>query len=137
MLRPEVIRRRLEKLEELIEILESIRRYDREAFKADPEHYGSAERFLQLALESVNDVASHVAAARGLGPVEASRDLPKVFAQEGVVDPDLARRWTRMIGFRNILVHNYLEIDRDIVYDVLQDNLGDFRELAEAFSVFL
>lgn len=137
MLNPEVVRRRLEKLEEFIEILESLRRYDRKTFKSDPEHYGSAERFLQLAIESVNDVASHVVAARDLGPIEASRDLPVAFVREGVVDQDLAQRWTRMIGFRNILVHNYLEIDRDIVFDVLQDNLRDFEELARAFSIYL
>ena len=50
---------------------------------------------------------------------------------------ELARRWTRTIGFRNILVHNYLEIDRNIVFDVLQENLGDFEDLARAFSAYL
>lgn len=137
MLRPEVVRRRLEKVEEFLEILRSIQAYDRTEFLADPERYGSAERFLQLAIESINDVASHVAAARRLGPVEASRDLPRIFLEQGVVPEDLARRWTRMIGFRNILVHNYLEIDRDIVFDVLHGNLEDLERLAGAFAAFL
>jgi len=55
MLRPEVIRKRLGKLEEYLQILSRIREYDREEFLSDPEHYGSAERFLQLAIESIND----------------------------------------------------------------------------------
>ncbi len=58
MLRPEVIRKRLEKLNEYLGILEKIRGYDRVEFLSDPEHYGSAERFLQLSIGTVNDMAA-------------------------------------------------------------------------------
>ena len=42
-----------------------------------------------------------------------------------------------MIGFRNILVHDYLVIDRQAVYDVLQNNLDDFEEIKKSFAKFL
>ena len=42
-----------------------------------------------------------------------------------------------MVGFRNILVHDYLEVDRKIVYDVLQNRLGDLEELKKVFVTFL
>ena len=42
-----------------------------------------------------------------------------------------------MIGFRNILVHDYLTVDRHLVYDVLQDTLGDVQALSEVFTRFL
>jgi len=42
-----------------------------------------------------------------------------------------------MIGFRNILIHEYLEIDREIVYRVLQENLDDLDELKRIFVRFL
>ncbi|MFQ3682939.1 HepT-like ribonuclease domain-containing protein [Roseiflexus sp.] len=42
-----------------------------------------------------------------------------------------------MIGFRNILVHDYLKIDRTIVFRVLQDNLGDLEALRRVFAQFL
>jgi uncharacterized protein YutE (UPF0331/DUF86 family) len=41
------------------------------------------------------------------------------------------------VGFRNILVHQYLEVDRKIVYDVLQNKLGDLEELKKVFASFL
>ena len=50
MLRPEVIRRRLQKVDEYLNILEELRRYGLEDFLANPERYGSAERFLQLTI---------------------------------------------------------------------------------------
>jgi len=42
-----------------------------------------------------------------------------------------------MIGFRNILVHDYAEIDHQIVYDVLQNQLPDFLALRAVFAQFL
>jgi uncharacterized protein YutE (UPF0331/DUF86 family) len=42
-----------------------------------------------------------------------------------------------MIGFRNILVHDYLEVDRKIVYDVMQNHLQDLEELKKVFAEFL
>lgn len=42
-----------------------------------------------------------------------------------------------MIGFRNILVHNYLDVDRDIVFDILQNDLDDLRALRDVFAHFL
>ena len=42
-----------------------------------------------------------------------------------------------MIGFRNVLVHEYLDIDRMIVYDVLQNRLGDLEALRRVFARFL
>ncbi len=42
-----------------------------------------------------------------------------------------------MIGFRNTLVHEYIDINRKIVYRVLQDELADLEELKRVFARFL
>jgi len=137
VVRPEVIRRRLEVLSEHLRILERIAQYEQREFLADPEHYGSAERFLQLALEALLDMGSHVIAEEGLGTVNQSRDIPRLFLEHGYIDAALEERWLRMIGFRNILVHAYLELDRERVYEVLQNGLNDIRALQGMFSQFL
>ena len=137
MLSPEVIRRRLQKVDEYLTILDGLRRYELSEFLANPERYGSAERFLQLAIEALLDVGSHVIAELELGTIETYGDIPRILAENGYVDPELAERWTRMIGFRNILVHEYLDVDRGIVYEVLQHQLGDLRALKQALSQFL
>lgn len=137
MIRPEVIRKRLQKLQEYLAILDRIKGYDKAIFLADPERYGSAERFLQLAIETVLDMGMHVIAEAALGIVEQSRDIPRLFREHGYIDTDQESRWIRMIGFRNILVHDYLELDRNIVYQVLQQELNDLRQLAKVFARFL
>lgn len=137
MIRPEVIRRRLNKLDEYLSILRGIRRYDQEEFLRNPEHYGSAERFLQLAIEAINDIGSHVIAALGLGTVNWYSDIPTILEEKRYIGPELREKWIRMIGFRNALVHDYLEIDRRIVYEVLQSGLEDLEELRKVFARFL
>lgn len=137
MVKPEVIRRRLERLGEYLAILRRYQRYDLETFLSDPEHYGSAERFLQLAIEATLDIGSHIIAEEDLGTIEQSRDIPGRLREHGNISEDLELRWIRMIGFRNILVHDYLEVDRTIVYDVVCNRLVDLAELQQVFAGFL
>ncbi len=137
MVRREVIRKRLARLEEYLDILASLARYREAEFLASPEKYGSAERFLQLAIEATLDIGAHLVADLRLGSIEVSRDVPQHLGEAGIVPPDLQKIWIRMIGFRNILVHDYLDVDRRLVYQVLQNHLGDFRRLARIFATFL
>ncbi len=137
MVRAEVIRRRLARFTADVQILERYRRYDLETFVGDPEHYGSAERFLQLAIESTLDMGSHITSEEQLGTVEVSRDIPRHFREHGLIDEALERRWIQMIGFRNILVHEYAELDRSIVYEVACERLEDFGALGRVFAEFL
>jgi uncharacterized protein YutE (UPF0331/DUF86 family) len=39
-----------------------------------------------------------------------------------------------MAGFRNILVHEYLEIDRRRVFSALKNDLGDFEKFIRAIT---
>jgi uncharacterized protein YutE (UPF0331/DUF86 family) len=135
--RPEVLRRRLLHLEANLRVLRGLAAYTLDDFLASPERYGAAERFLQLAIEAINDMAAHLAADEGWGSFERTKDLVEIFYRRSLVDEELAERWRRMIGFRNLLVHEYLEIDRHRVYRVLQENLGDLEALSRVFVRFL
>ena len=137
MVRPEIIRKRLNKLDEYLAILENARRYSWEEFVADPERYGSVERFLHLSLEALQDMGNHIIADLELGVVDRSRDIPDIFANQRWIDETMKDTWIRMIGFRNILVHDYLEVDRRIVYEILQNRLDDLKQIRDVFVQFL
>ena len=137
MVRPEVIRKRLNKLDEYLSILYKLRKYSLDDFVSDPEHYGSAERFLHLAIEAILDMGNHVIADSDLGIVNWYSDIPSILANKGYIDSDLEKKWLQMIGFRNTLVHDYLEIDRTIVYEILQRHLKDIEASKRIFAQFL
>jgi len=117
--------------------LNSLREYSFEDFISNPERYGSAERFLQLAIEAMTDIGSHIVADLNLGVVNSYSDVPNILARRGYLNNSLKEKWIRMIGFRNILVHDYLDIDRKIVHEVLQQHLGNIEELKQVFAQFL
>lgn len=137
MVKPEIIRKRLNKLDEYLSILDELAQAQSDTFKNRPQLYGSAERFLHLAIETTLDMGAHVIADENLGVVNHYRDIPTILADTDYIETELAERWIKMIGFRNILVHDYLDIDRDLVYNVLQHNLADFETLKGLFARFL
>lgn len=137
MVRKEIIRKRLNKLDEYLGVLKKLQRYSFKEFTAEPERYGSAERFLHLAIEAVIDMGNHVIADLQLGAVNWYSDIPKLLAEKEFISSELEEKWMRMIGFRNMLVHEYIDIDRKIVYDVLQNNIKDLEELKRTFAQFL
>lgn len=137
MVKRQIIHKRLQKLDEYLAILRQAQMYSYEEFIASPERYGSVERFLQLALEVLIDLGNHVIADDALGEVGYQRDIPALLAEHGYISPELREKWFQMIGFRNILVHDYAEIDHQIVFNVLQNQLPDFLALRRVFAQFL
>ncbi|HDZ85389.1 MAG TPA: DUF86 domain-containing protein [Candidatus Moranbacteria bacterium] len=137
MVKAEVIRRRLAKLDEYLRILQKMKKHSFDEFTTKPEIYGSGERFLQLAIEATLDIGNRLIADLNLGEVNWYRDIPILMEKSGYVDSQLKEQWIRMIGFRNTLVHDYLEIDRKIVYTILQNNLDDIVKLKKIFAQFL
>jgi uncharacterized protein YutE (UPF0331/DUF86 family) len=66
-----------------------------------------------------------------------NQELFDLLRKPKVLSAPLAKRLTAMAGFRNILVHEYLEIDRHRVYRALKDQLGDFEKFIKAVSRLL
>ncbi|NET16354.1 MAG: DUF86 domain-containing protein [Okeania sp. SIO1H6] len=59
--------------------------------------------------------------------MEASRALSAEFREQ---HPEIP--WTEIIGMRNILVHNYFEVDLDIVWFAIQRNVPQLKSKVEA-----
>lgn len=95
------------------------------------------KRFLQLAIGATLDMGCHIIADENLGSLEQSRDIPRRFREHQRITDDLEQRRVRMIGFRNILVHECLEVDRAAVRDVVCNRLEDLAEIRRLFAGFL
>jgi uncharacterized protein YutE (UPF0331/DUF86 family) len=102
----------------------------REDFVKDPFVIGNAERYLQLAIQAVLDICNYLVADDRLGQVEEYRDAISLLGQRDYLDPGLTQRLLPMAGLRNILVHDYLEVDRARIHALLQDCLEDFEQFA-------
>jgi uncharacterized protein YutE (UPF0331/DUF86 family) len=72
-----------------------------------------------------------------LGAVDWYSDIPRLLHEAGYISVEIREIWIRMIGFRNVLVHDYLDVDRRLVYEVMQQRLGDFETLRRVFAALL
>lgn len=81
---------------------------------------------LQRACEAAIDLAMHRVAARSLGVPQTSRDAFVMLETAGVLTPATAKRMRAMVGFRNIAVHNYQELQVPVLQRIIEAHLGDF-----------
>lgn len=129
--------RHLQDVSSTLRVLETLQQIPYEAFAADPRTYWAVEKGLERCIQNVLDISAHVLASLG-GPVPD--DYGRLLVELGkrrIVPEEFARRVAPMAGFRNILVHEYLEIDLHEVYDALQNRLDDFRAFADYVMRFL
>lgn len=129
-LRGEVVRERLRKLRDVLRKLEEIATLSGEAFNADFRRQWVAERGLQIMAEAVLDIGNHLLVA---GLNVTPRDYEDVITQlgkHGVISAGLGARLRGLGGFRNILVHAYLDLDPQRVYQFATTRLDDFRDFA-------
>lgn len=137
ILRPPVVRDRLRHLRRVLRNLEELRRVERGEFLSSYRYFWLAERGLQLAAEALFDVGTHVlAGAFNLHPAEYE-DVTRRLVRQQVISEGLGERLRGLGGFRNILVHAYLEIDEGRVYDFLQNELEAFADFAAEIDEFL
>ena len=82
---------------------------------------------LQRACETAIDLAMYIVSRRKLGIPQDSRDAFSLLQTAGILQADLAQRMQRMVGFRNVAVHEYARLNLDIVHTIITKHLDDFR----------
>lgn len=83
---------------------------------------------LQRAIQGTIDLAAHIIADEGLGIPQETRENFNLLQKEGIISKELTGRLRKMVGFRNIAVHEYQSIDVDILKSILKNNLSDIEE---------
>jgi uncharacterized protein YutE (UPF0331/DUF86 family) len=83
------------------------------------------EHTLMMAIESALDVGLHIVAEERLDEPQRRRETFVLLMRAGQIDRELSEKLQRMVGFRNVLVHEYDDVDLAKVRAVLEHDLGD------------
>jgi len=86
------------------------------------------------ACESAIDLANTLIRERQIGVPPSNRDSFRLLAEAGVIPEDLATRLQKMVGFRNVAVHRYRDLDVDILTSVIRTNLDDLLRFTELIA---
>ncbi len=81
---------------------------------------------LQRACESSIDAAMHLVRVHRLGVPQETREAFDLLERAQILDAGLADRLKKMVGFRNIAVHDYQRLSLDIVRQIVARHLDDF-----------
>ena len=96
------------------------------SFKDDWAMRSMAERALQVMVEIVIDVAERIIALENAGPVASSAGAIEKLVELNVIKS--TQPYSDMVRFRNLIVHQYEEIDPVILYDIIENKLENFRQ---------
>ncbi|HKF36752.1 MAG TPA: HepT-like ribonuclease domain-containing protein [Ktedonobacteraceae bacterium] len=128
----ELLQRHLKQLREALVILGDLGKTKREEFTTDYHIFGLAERYLQIAIEACLQLCGILVASLGLRRPEGYYELLSIVAAQQIIPPSLAYRLEALTNLRDALVHDPGALNRDLLYDDIQNHLGDLEAFANA-----
>lgn len=120
MLDAEAVSERLSRLEHYAARRKEVAVHTRDEYLASEDLQDIAERNLQLAIECLIDIGSHIVSSRALGRPASYGEIFKALATAGIYPASFGDRLASMAAFRNLLVHDYLSKDPSRIYDHLK-----------------
>jgi uncharacterized protein YutE (UPF0331/DUF86 family) len=102
-----------------------------EDYRRDWKSQRIVERTLQIMIECCADIANHVISDDGLRAPKSYADCFLVLQEHGVVSELLGPRLVQMAKFRNVVVHQYDEVDAEIVVSILRTHLDVFTDFRD------
>ncbi len=108
--------------------------YDKDAdtFATDFTRQDAAILNIQRACEAALDMGQHLVRREKLGVPQSARDVFTLLAQSGWIEPALADDLKRMVGFRNIAVHDYQAMQLPITVRIITFHLDEFLRYSQA-----
>lgn len=120
------VRRLLQRVSDDLGFLSARARTDRAELAGDAERLAAVKYVFITAIEGCLDVAQHLCASEGWGPPIDNADAIRRLGSHGVVDAAVAEAVAGAVGFRNVLVNGYVDVNDARVVAFL-DRLGDLR----------
>lgn len=111
----------------------------REEYERDPSSFAqdftrqdAAILNIQRACEAALDMGQHLIRREKLGIPQSARDVFTLLAQAGWIETTLADGLKRMVGFRNIAMHDYQTMQMPIVISIIEKHLDEFLHYSKA-----
>jgi len=129
-----VIENKISSVKKYLKLLERYKKYSKDEIVKNIDLRGAVERYLYLATQATIDLAEAVISFKEFRKPTTMTENFYILEEEGVIGRELAQNLVNMVGFRNIVAHDYEKIDYDIMYDVLINRLKDIEEFLRAIE---
>ena len=94
----------------------------------------AVERTFMNLIQSCIDLAQHIRASESLSPSGTAKNEIESLGNAGILSPDVQEQMEEAVGFRNILAHRYGDVNHDVVYAVLHNDLHWFDQFQQKIA---
>lgn len=133
MVNIEIVKKRLNQMAVSLEKIERFKEISLAEFLNDDIIQDVIEYNLFILINMMIDIATHIVVDDNMGSPETLGGAFDILNREGYLNDKETKTYKNMVGLRNILSHEYVNIDKNIIYDILQNNLIDIK----GFIVFI
>ncbi|MFQ6049886.1 MAG: DUF86 domain-containing protein [Candidatus Paceibacterales bacterium] len=128
MINSAVIENKISSIKKYLKILGRYKKYSQKEIEDNIDLKGAVERYLYLAVQATIDLAEAVISLKNFRKPTTLRENFYILKEEGIINKELTEKLAKMVGFRNIIVHDYEKLDYEIVYDVLKNRLKEIEK---------
>ncbi|MEM5828012.1 MAG: DUF86 domain-containing protein [Candidatus Aenigmatarchaeota archaeon] len=120
-------------LKELVKNLEKWKQYEKiseEEFLSNEDYQNMIMHCILRAIQASIDIGNEIIRMKNFREPSSYKEIFEILYEKKVIGKDLKEELKFLAGFRNVLVHLYLEIDLKKVYKILKTK----REILEEFA---
>jgi len=117
---------KLDELNQYLSELKEIKTSSIDEYINSIEKKRACERLIQISIETVIDICNILVSGLKLGLPFDEEDIFIKLENKKLISKETSKMLREMKGFRNILVHNYGDVDDELVFKMISKKLGDF-----------
>ncbi len=83
---------------------------------------------LQRAIQATIDISNNIIKENNLDLPKSYKNAFEILYKYNYINKNLKENMIKIVGFRNIIIHDYQTINIEILKSILKNNLNDFQE---------
>jgi uncharacterized protein YutE (UPF0331/DUF86 family) len=137
MIDKEKLAKYIQELEGYLSHLAELQKYPEEEFLSDWRIHELADRQLHLTMETFLTIGEAVISDCGFRKPDTYADIPRILYENKVIERQLRDKLVDLARFRNVLVHDYLFLDHERVYQHVRTDARVIEEFIDAIRRFV
>lgn len=126
-----IIEAKITSIRKYLGILKQYKKYSIEDIEDDMMRKGSLERYLYLVTQAAIDLAEAIIAFKEFRRPTTYGESFSILEEENFISLELSKKLVNMTKFRNIIAHDYENVDFQIVFDAARNNLADIEKFLD------
>lgn len=127
----DIINNKISSIKKYIALLATFKSYSEDKIRNDAIISGAIERYAYLAVQAAIDLAEAIISYKSFRKPTTMAESFVILKENDFIAHDLCDNMIKMVGFRNILAHDYEDLDFKILYSVLQEKVSDIEKFID------